>query len=187
MMGEYMEYVILVDEQDRQIGTAEKMAAHKHGMLHRAFSIMLYRYNIENKLEMLLQRRSLTKYHTPHMWANSCCSHPRENETVFNAANRKLYQELNISAELQPISAFTYKVEFANGLIEHEYDHVLVGHYTEEVNNFNPEEVAETKWVEPHILEQDLVLNTDQYVPWLAKVVSTTLDNQDRFYKCKIF
>ena len=96
-----MEYVILVDTKDQQIGIAEKMLAHQQGSLHRAFSIMLYRFNAANKLEVLLQQRSSTKYHTPLIWANSCCSHPRENEPILSAAKRKLLQELNISTTLK--------------------------------------------------------------------------------------
>ena len=169
-----MEYVVLVDAQDKQIGIEEKMLAHKQGKLHRAFSIMLYRFNAANKLEVLLQQRSRAKYHTPLIWANSCCSHPRENESILAAAKRKLLQELNISVQLKLIGNFIYRAEFGNGLIEHEYDHVLVGQYADEVNNFNLDEVAATKWLEPHIVLQDMQLNPEQYVPWLAKVLAIT-------------
>jgi Isopentenyldiphosphate isomerase len=80
------EKVILVDEHDNQIGTEEKMSAHRAGKLHRAFSIFVF----DDKKRMLLQRRALSKYHSGGLWTNTCCSHPREHEQVMDAAHRRL-------------------------------------------------------------------------------------------------
>ena len=117
-----MEYVILVDEQDITIGKMEKQQAHLEGLLHRAFSIFIF--NSENKL--LLQKRASSKYHCGGLWTNTCCSHPRENETVQEAANRRLQEEMGMQCDLTPIFSFVYKANFENGLTEHEFDHVLL-------------------------------------------------------------
>ncbi len=118
-----MEQVILVDDQDAEIGTMEKLEAHQKGLLHRAFSILLF----NSKGEILLQKRSLKKYHSGGLWTNTCCSHPLPGEDLTVATKRKLWQEMGI--DLQPTFAFKfiYKAELINELIEHECDHVFTG------------------------------------------------------------
>lgn len=120
-----MPHVILVNEKDEPTGTMEKMEAHQKGVLHRAFSVFI----INDAGEMLLQQRALSKYHSPGLWTNACCSHPMPGEDTLTAAHRRLMEELGMDCPLQEIFTFTYRTEFDNGLTEYEYDHVLLGTY----------------------------------------------------------
>ena len=117
------EMLILVDENDNQIGTMGKMEVHRKGLLHRAFSVFI----INEKNELLLQQRAFSKYHSPGLWTNTCCSHQHEGETSIQAAKRRLNQEMGINTSLEFLFSFIYKAEFENGLIEHEFDHVIFG------------------------------------------------------------
>ena len=121
------EEVILVNSEDEILGTMPKMEAHQKGILHRAFSIFLF----NSDKELLLQKRSNSKYHSPGLWTNTCCSHQRIDETSIQAANRRLKEEMGITANLEQMFTFKYKTSFNNGLIEHEFDHVLIGHSNE--------------------------------------------------------
>ena len=120
-----MELVVLVNEQDVEIGLMEKMEAHQKALLHRAFSVFIF----NSKGELLLQQRAFSKYHSGGLWTNTCCSHPRPNETVLDAANRRLMEEMGFITPLEKVIDFIYKAEFSNGLTEHEFDHVFIGHY----------------------------------------------------------
>ena len=131
-----MPEVILVNEHDEAVGTMEKMAAHEQGILHRAFSIFIF----DKEGKMLLQQRSLKKYHSPGLWSNTCCSHPAPGETTLHAAERRLYEEMGFKTRLEKKFDFVYRAEFSNGLTEHEFDHVYTGIY-EGVISFDPEEV----------------------------------------------
>jgi isopentenyl-diphosphate delta-isomerase len=131
-----MEEVILVDENDQQIGQIEKIEAHRKGELHRAFSIFIF----NSKGDMLLQQRALKKYHSGGLWTNACCSHPRPGEDTHEAAQRRLKEEMGIDAPIEKIFDFTYKATFDNGLTEHEFDHVFIGYYDGEVD-INHDEV----------------------------------------------
>jgi isopentenyl-diphosphate delta-isomerase len=117
--------VVLVDENDKEIGIANKSEAHQKGLLHRAFSIFVF----NRKGEMLLQQRALHKYHSGGLWSNACCSHPQPQEETLVAANRRLKEELGIEANLERLFHFIYQTEFTNGLMEYEYDHVFVGEF----------------------------------------------------------
>ena len=133
--------VILVDENDNELGLMEKLKAHRKGVLHRAFSVFL----LNNSNQLLLQKRALSKYHSPGLWTNTCCSHPRDNETIIEAANRRLAEEMGISSTMKPLLSFIYKAEFDNGLTEHELDHVVVGNFNGQPS-INEDEVCDWKW-----------------------------------------
>jgi isopentenyl-diphosphate delta-isomerase len=156
-----MEYVILVDEQDITIGTMEKQQAHVEGVLHRAFSIFIF--NSENKL--LLQKRASSKYHCGGLWTNTCCSHPRENETVQEAANRRLQEEMGMQCDLTPIFSFVYKTNFENGLTEHEFDHVLFGE-SNQIPSINIEEVEDYRFVGIEELQREIKESPQNFTPW---------------------
>src|SRR6185503_10093666 len=111
--------VILVDENDNEIGSCEKMEAHRQGWLHRAFSIFIF----NSRGEMLLQQRALDKYHSPGLWTNACCSHPAPGENLAEAAGRRLEEELGFTTGLEKLFDFIYRADFENGLSEHEFDH----------------------------------------------------------------
>ena len=155
------EKVVLVDEDDNQIGLMPKMEAHLKGKLHRAFSIIIF--NSDRKI--LLQKRASTKYHTPNLWSNTCCSHQREGEDNLNAGKRRLNEEIGFVTNLYNFSSFIYRVEFSNGLIEHENDHIMLGIF-DGTPKPNPNEVDEWKWIDIDILFEDMQINPDHYTAW---------------------
>ena len=136
------EEVILVDENDAAFGTAEKMEAHRAGLRHRAFSVFV----LNTSGEMLLQQRAFSKYHSGGLWSNTCCSHPRPGETVEAAAHRRLVEEMGFDGPLQRLFGFVYRAELDHDLIEHEYDHVLVGVFDPDPVP-NPDEVEAYRWM----------------------------------------
>jgi isopentenyl-diphosphate delta-isomerase len=154
--------VILVDENDNQIGIEEKLKAHKDGSLHRAFSIFVL--NSDGKL--LIQRRALNKYHSAGLWANTCCGHPQPGEDIINSAHRRLKEEFGFDCQLKKAFDFKYKTLFGNGLTEHEIDHVMIGSYNGELKP-DPNEIMEYKWVNIEWLEKDLQDNPEIYADWL--------------------
>jgi len=156
-----LEEVILVNEFDKPLGVMEKMEAHRKALLHRAFSVFIF----NSKGEMLLQRRSVTKYHSGGLWTNACCSHPRPGEDTCQAARRRLAEELGFSTELKKVFDFTYRSAFDNGLTEHEYDHVFVGYYDDGVH-LNPEEVSEYKFLSIADVKVDMIIHPEAYTSW---------------------
>ena len=163
-----MEQVILVDEHDRELGASEKLAAHAAGRLHRAFSIFIF--NSEGRL--LLQRRAKTKYHSGGLWSNTCCGHPRPDESTRAAARRRLSEEMNFDCELSAAFEFIYRAELANELVEHEYDHVFVGEFD---GSFIPEEseVEDWKWTTSDELRRDVRERPEEYTYWLRAALET--------------
>lgn len=160
--------VILVDEQDREIGVMEKLQAHQEGKLHRAFSVFIF--NDAN--ELLLQQRAYSKYHSGGLWANTCCSHPAPNETTLEAAHRRLMEEMGMSCDLKIKTAFVYKTPFDNGLTEHEYDYILIGK-----SNLQPVinslEVESYKWQTLGAIKADLIAHPDHYTSWFKIAIET--------------
>jgi isopentenyl-diphosphate delta-isomerase len=156
-----MEQVILVDSKDKQIGVMEKLEAHQKGMLHRAFSVFIF--NSEG--EMLLQQRAAEKYHSPGLWTNACCSHPRPGEETLAAANRRLYEEMGIRSVLEFKTTFIYRSEFKNGLIEHELDHVFTGH-ANDGPKINREEVQDYKWLKLESIKNLIQNEPEKFTTW---------------------
>lgn len=155
------EFVILVDEADNAVGLMEKMEAHEKGLLHRAFSIFLF----DEAGNFLLQQRALEKYHSGGLWTNSCCSHPRQGESVKEAALRRLEEELGFICEIEEKFSFIYKRELDKGLTEHEYDHVFFGVYSGSINP-NPEEVMNVKYISREDLIRDVDARPQMYTEW---------------------
>lgn len=158
-----MEQVVLVDSNDNVTGSCEKMEAHRQGLLHRAFSVFIF--NEAN--EILLQKRAQDKYHSPGLWTNTCCGHPRPHEEILAAAQRRLKEEMGIACELQRAYSFTYFFNFKNGLIENEFDHVLVGRYSGNPIP-DPAEASDWKWIKPEDAERELKLNPLQFTYWFG-------------------
>lgn len=155
------ENVILVDQFDVQIGTMPKMEAHEKGVLHRAFSVFI----MNSKGETMLQQRAASKYHSPLLWTNTCCSHQREGETNIEAGKRRLLEEMGFVTELEELFSFIYKAPFDNGLTEHELDHVMMGWYDQNPS-INSDEVANWKWMHPGIIKADIEDNPHNYTVW---------------------
>lgn len=170
------EKVILVDEFDNAIGEMEKMEAHEKAELHRAFSVFIF--NADNQL--MLQQRALTKYHSPGLWTNTCCSHPRPDEDVLKAGHRRLQEEMGFDCDLQKIFDFVYIAKFDHGLTEHEFDHVLVGRYIDPPV-INPEEVADWKWMNMEDIAAEMKTQPEKYTIWFRIAfdrVNTFLNQQ---------
>ena len=162
-----MEYVILVDDKDKEIGQMEKIEAHYKGALHRAFSVFLH----DGRGNVLLQRRALSKYHSGGLWTNACCSHPRKGETVEQAAHRRLMEELGIDCSVKEVSHFIYRAELDKDMIEHELDHVLTGEIDVKTMDFNPEEVDSIDWLSFEDLKKDIQTNPDKYTVWFQIIM----------------
>ena len=156
-----MEQVILVDVDDCEIGLMEKMEAHKQAVLHRAFSVFLF--NSQGK--MLLQQRALTKYHSAGLWTNTCCSHPRPGETLENAVSRRLMEEMGISAKVSKAFDFIYQAELPDHLNEHEFDHVFIGNFDDEVRP-NHLEVANFVYQSMEEIAANLQSHPEKYTVW---------------------
>ena len=157
------EFVVLVNENDEPQGLMEKIEAHEKALLHRAFSVFVN----NDKGEIMLQQRALSKYHSPGLWTNTCCSHQREGESNLEAGKRRLMEEMGITVPLQELFYFIYKASFDNGLTEHELDHVMVG-YSDEDPKINTDEVKAFKWVPIDVLKKELIDNPDHYTVWFA-------------------
>ena len=155
------EFVVLVDDSDQELGVMEKHQAHVAGVLHRAFSVFVF----NSTGELLLQQRAADKYHSPLLWTNTCCSHPRKNETYLEAAHRRLQEEMGFDCELEEKFHFIYKAQLGERLFEHELDHVFVGYYDGPIS-INPEEVEGTKWISMEELEMDMKNNPENYTIW---------------------
>ena len=158
------EEVVLVDENDREIGTAPKLRAHRDGALHRAFSVFLF----NSRDEVLLQRRADDKYHSGGLWSNTCCSHPRPGEHTDAAAHRRLEEEMGLEVPLIPVFAFTYRSAFADGLWEHEYDHVYIGR-TDAEPEPDPEEVAGWRWASVEEVASEMESDPDRFTVWFRE------------------
>jgi len=164
------EQVVLVNEKDEKIGLMGKQEAHEKALLHRAFSVFIF----NEKGELMLQQRALDKYHSPGLWANTCCSHQRDGESSIHAGKRRLMEEMGFETDLKESTTFIYKAAFDNGLTEHELDHILIGHY-DGVPNLNPEEVADWKWMELERVKKDIQQNPEIYTAWFKIIF-------DKFY-----
>ena len=162
--------LILVDENDNELGTMEKLKAHELALLHRAFSVMLYR-QVGAEVEVLLQQRAADKYHCPGIWANTCCSHPLPGEQTEAGAHRRLKEEVNLAVDLTYAGHFIYKASFDNGLTEHELDHVFIGEYTGDMPVFNQAEIASMQWRRLSDVKHALEKRDAQFAPWLSGVV----------------
>jgi len=160
------EHVVLINENDEILGLMEKMQAHENGILHRAFSVFLF----NEKGEMLLQKRSANKYHSPNQWTNAVCSHPRINETYMEGAQRRLQEELGIEAELSPKFHFIYKADVGQNLWEHELDHVFTGSFNGEVQ-LNPQEVSEVRSIPMENLEKEMIEHPQNFTEWFKIIL----------------
>ena len=166
-----MNEVILVDEQDAEIGVSEKLKAHQLGLLHRAFSIFIF----NSKNELLIQQRAQGKYHSGGLWTNTCCSHPLPKMDLVECAKQRLLEEMGLQVdELILKNHFIYRAEFPNGLIEHELDYILVGS-TNENPILNPEEAQDFKWISLDDLKAKIKLQPHQYTFWLKEIFNRNL------------
>ncbi len=157
--------VVLVDENDNEIGKMEKMEAHRKALLHRAVSVFIF----NSKGEFLLQQRARNKYHSALLWTNTACTHPYLGETNLQAAKRRLKEEMGLEAELKEIFSFIYKEPLDNELTEHELDYVFVG-FTDVLPNFDTDEVNSYAYKSYKQITTDLQNNRQNYTVWFEKI-----------------
>lgn len=159
------EHLTEVDQWDNEIGSIEKMKAHRNGVLHRAFSIFIFNNN-----QLLLQKRNANKYHSPGLWTNTCCSHPRYGEDLQKAIYRRLEEEMGFTCDLKEVFSFVYQVQFQDELFEHEYDHVFIGKYEGEVSPCK-DEVEDFKWAHIGEIKSDIGDNPQNYTYWFKHIL----------------
>lgn len=195
--------IILVDEQDRETGRVGKLEAHEKGLLHRAFSIFIFRKILVDEpdgtrtfhIQLLIQQRAEGKYHSGGLWANTCCSHPRDGEELLEAAARRLPEETGYTVSdleggeagaadaLEEKGAFVYTAEFDNGLTEHEFDHVLIGWLRKDMLDRepqpNPEEASRMEFVDVADVMQDVLKNPGKYAAWFLPALLIATDGEE--------
>jgi isopentenyl-diphosphate Delta-isomerase len=160
------QYVILIDENDVETGTEEKMTAHKKGLLHRAFSVLIY----DNSGKMLLQKRAAMKYHSAGLWTNACCSHPEPGQDLTDAVKVRLHREMGFTTEVKKTFDFIYRKEFEDGITEHEYDHVFSGTWNG-MPHPNPDEVADWKWMDIPEIKRAIAEQPEDYTYWFRIIM----------------
>ena len=166
-----LEYVMLVDENDKFMSMMEKMEAHEKAVLHRAFSVFIF----NTQGELLLQQRAGHKYHSPLLWTNTVCSHPRQDEKTIDAAHRRIVEEMGFNCEFSEAFSFIYKADVGQGLIEHEFDHVFIG-ISDEKPIINPDEVGGWKYIKLETLEVDVNDNPEIYTVWFRIALAEVLE-----------
>ncbi|MDD7390412.1 MAG: isopentenyl-diphosphate Delta-isomerase [Lachnospiraceae bacterium] len=162
--------LIRVDLYDKEIGYGTKEEIHRKGQLHRAFSVFLV-----DDDRMLIQKRREDKYHSGGLWANACCSHPRRDESLEDAIERRLQEELGVTAPCRELSHFVYYMKFSDEMHEYELDHIFLGTYDGEVD-FDRNEIEEVKWVDFDWLEDDMEKNPDHYACWFLIAAPKVLE-----------
>lgn len=165
--------ILLVNEDDTVLGTAEKEYVHRHGLLHRAFSIFLF----NNKGELLIHKRADSKYHSPGVWTNTCCSHQSTEDDEMQYIHRRLLQEMGVDAELTFLFKHKYSVQFDNGLMEYEYDHVYFG-VCSDTPSPDPAEVSDWRWSECDNLLRDMDNNPAGYSYWFRELLPLVCRNK---------
>ena len=158
--------LLLVTEHDEVIGTAEKMQVHQDGVLHRAFSVLIY----NDRGDYLLQQRAVEKYHSGGLWSNACCGHPTQPSGTLAQAGKRLVEEMGFNTALSPAFSFIYHATLPNGLIEHEFDHVFTGNYNGAIP-FNPAEVMAVRWVSREALLREMATDPDSFTAWFHILV----------------
>ncbi|MEZ0542396.1 isopentenyl-diphosphate Delta-isomerase [Fibrella arboris] len=158
--------LLLVNEKDEVIGTSEKMQAHYDGVLHRAFSVLIF----NDRGDYLLQQRALEKYHSGGLWSNACCGHPTQPANTAKQAEQRLDEEMGFRTELSPSFRFIYHASLPNGLTEHEFDHVFTGQYDGDIP-FNPAEVMAVRWISREALLREMADSPETFTVWFHLLV----------------
>lgn len=166
------DFIPLIGKKNQIIGFEKKDKIHSKGLFHSAVSVFIF--NLKN--DLMLQKRSSKKYHSSLLWTNTCCSHPRKNESLLTAAHRCLIEEMGFDCFLEEKFCFTYHEFLSNGLIENELDHVFVGYY-EKSPIINYKEVENWKWISLNELIKNVHLYPDSYTIWL-KIILKNYINQ---------
>ena len=157
------EQLVLVDAEDREIGVAEKLECHVgDGLLHRAFSVFVY----GTDGRVLLQQRSAAKPLWPMYWSNACCGHPRPEEDIVAAAQRRTHEELGIACQIRFLYKFLYQARYSQDYSEHELCHVFESRFDGELAP-DPAEIAAWRWIEPEELTREIDRHPERFTPWM--------------------
>lgn len=175
-VAEQNEVLIKVNGSDQPIGMVDKLTAHQEGILHRAVSVFIF----NSRGEVLLQQRAAEKYHSSSKWTNTCCTHPRPGESSLDAAKRRLSEEMGIDAELDYMYKFRYYTEFADGMAEHEIDHVFFG-VTDEMPTPDPKEVSDWWYADINELVIDIVKNPEIFTHWFTMCMEDLAYHKERY------
>lgn len=176
-----IEKVILVDSEDNEIGSMEKLQAHLEGKLHRAFSVFLFN---RNRDQMMIQKRAKGKYHSGGLWSNTCCSHPRLGEHLKDAVSRRLIEEMGIKCDTKEIFSKIYKAKLDNNITENEFDHIFIG-YFEGSPKPNPDEADDWKWISVEDILESVKKDPQLYSVWFNYLLEDVLISAD-FSKSEI-
>ena len=150
--------------QDGTLKPVEKLEVHKLGLRHKAVSVFVFYQG-----QLLIQQRAMSKYHSPGLWANTCCTHPEWDEDDLTCAHRRLEDELGMrNMTLVSAGELEYRAHVGNDLIEHEVVQTFVAVCEHEPSlSPNPDEVMAYKWVDPITLERLIATAPDQHTEWL--------------------
>lgn len=173
------ENIILVDPNNNTIGEIEKILGHRYGMLHRAFSVLVFRQR-NGKIETLLQQRNKNKYHGGGLWTNTCCSHPHSGEDLAITAEKRLKDEMGIDVKLKEVGKFHYIAKLDHGMTENEIDHVFIGTYDADDIPVNRAEVEDYLWIDVNILQKELNQYPEKYTPWFKQALELALTNYSK-------
>lgn len=171
------EFVILVDENDHEKGVMEKLQAHIEAKLHRAFSVFIF----NSQGQLMLQQRAYSKYHSPGLWTNTCCSHPRPGEATADAAHRRMTEEMGFDCDFEEVFGFVYKAKFENNLTEHEFDHVFIG-TSEKLPLPNPEEVESTRFATIKEIRSEMEQEPEKFTVWFR----IAFDKVEEYFNAKL-
>ncbi len=164
-MNENNDSILLVDDNDTVTGKAEKGRVHTEGLLHRAFSIFIF----NDEGELLIHRRADSKYHSPGVWTNACCSHQTTVHGEMQYIHNRLRMEMGIDTELVFLFKHRYKATFENGLTEHEYDHVYYGVYNGDPVP-DPVEVSDWQWYDSESVLEEIKKQPEKYSYWFREL-----------------
>lgn len=168
--------VVLVDDLDTSLGTMDKLEAHQKGLLHRAFSVLVF----NSQRELLIHRRAMGKYHSGGLWTNTCCSHPMPEEDTMDAAHRRLEEEMGFDCPIVPVFQFQYEAKLDRGLTEKEYDHVFLGIFDGKPRP-NTLEVMDFRYVALEDLKEEMNSDPSQFTEWFKIIIDKLEPYLDTF------
>ncbi|WP_171005762.1 NUDIX domain-containing protein [Candidatus Rhabdochlamydia sp. T3358] len=168
------QFILRVNQLDQPLGLIEKYEAHRNGILHRAFSVFLFR-RLNSSLQLLLHQRTQEKYHSGGLWTNTCCSHAKKATPLENQAKNRLKIEMGFSCKLYHAGLFYYKENVGNEMIEHEIDHVFVGLHNPRFIRPNPQEVQNYKWIDVEALQSLSQEEQKKFTAWFFQAFELAL------------
>lgn len=169
--------ILIIDKNDNIIDTADKVSIHRKGLLHRAFSILIF----NRQQQLVLQRRAMSKYHSAGLWTNTCCGHPFNEKSIIKYAQQRLKEEMGMNCDLIFTFKFAYHSTLENGLIENEIDHVFIG-ITEQEPILNLEETDSYMWVNEIDLRNDIQIHPEKYTIWF-RIILEHLQQKNTSFK----